>query len=97
MTELNKYERETIICYNEGDDEASVYTCNRALRNKLAKLAENNPDCKPERVCDESVSYIVPKSWVKITRPRVLSDEQKQAAAARIRKSMGYDESKVVQ
>lgn len=93
MTELNKYERETIICYNEGDDEASVYTCNRALRNKLEKFAEGNPNCKLERACDESVSYIVPKSWVKVTKPRVLSDEQKRAAAARIRKSMGYEES----
>lgn len=91
MAELTKFERETIIVYNEGDDRATVFTYNRALKNKLAKLAEENPDCVKDWESADAVDYIIPKSWVKITKPRVLSDEQKQAAAERIRRALGYD------
>lgn len=37
---LSRYERETIISFNEEEQLASVYTHNKALRNKLNKLAQ---------------------------------------------------------
>ena len=47
---LSKYERETIICYNEEETTASVYTHNKKLIQKLKRLSEKYPDkVKPER------------------------------------------------
>ena len=36
MAKLTKYEKETIILFNEGEDEASIYTYNAGLRKRLA-------------------------------------------------------------
>ncbi len=40
MSRLTRYEQETIINYNEGENTASVYTHSKALRRRLEKLAE---------------------------------------------------------
>ena len=37
-------ERETVILYNEAEENASVCTFNRKLKKKLAKLAARFPD-----------------------------------------------------
>ena len=36
MARLTKYEKETIILFNEGEDKAAIYTYNAGLRNRLA-------------------------------------------------------------
>jgi hypothetical protein len=87
MTNLSNYERETIINFNEAEQTAIVYTCNRKLQNKLNKLiAENNQDISVRRKDDESVTYIVPKKWIKVSPPRQVNytDEQKAAMAERL-------------
>lgn len=91
MSGLTLYERETIINYNEGEATASVYTHNRALRRKLEKLSQERPgDCRLFRTFHEgeAVEYYIPKSWVKVTPTRILSDEQKAARAAIARKAL---------
>lgn len=90
MYHLSNYERETIINYNEGEDTASVYTHNKALRRKLERLAQERPDdCRLFKVShgDQAVEYYIPKSWVKITPTRILSEEQKAARAAIARRA----------
>ena len=44
MPGLTKYEKETIILTNEGDDFYEVYTFNSALKKKLAVYAKRHPD-----------------------------------------------------
>lgn len=39
---LSKYERETIINFNEEDKIATVYTMNKRLLSRLAKIAEQH-------------------------------------------------------
>ena len=39
---LTKYEKETIILFNEAEPTANIYTYNKALQNRLAK---QNPKC----------------------------------------------------
>lgn len=88
MDHLTNYERETIINFNEGEDTASVYTHNRALRRRLEKLAEERPgDCRLFKVShgDQAVEYYIPKAWVRINPSRILSDEQKAAMAENAR------------
>lgn len=84
MYRLSNSERETIINYNETEDTASVYTCNKALRRRLEQLAQEWPsDC---RLClfrssleGQAVENSIPKSWIRIRPPRQVSAAQRQA------------------
>ena len=80
------YERETIINFNEEEKTASVYTYNKALRNKLNKLVGVNLDIHVIRSSDEMSEFEVPKNWIKISPPKQLnlSDEQRATIAARL-------------
>lgn len=86
MANLDKYERETIINFNEAEPTASVYTFNRSLQSKLNKLLGSNPDISLKRADEEHAEYIVPKKWIKVSPPRQvnLTDEQRAAAAERL-------------
>lgn len=80
---LSLYEQETIINYNEAETTASVCTHNRALIRKLDKLAQERPgDCHREKTSHDgkAVDFIIPKSWVKVSPPRVASEAQKAAS-----------------
>ncbi|MCC8099762.1 MAG: hypothetical protein LIO78_06835 [Clostridiales bacterium] len=86
---LSKEERETIICYNEAGEAASVYTHNAALRRKLEKLAQERPaECWLEKTSHDgqAVDYIVPKQWVKVNAGRLWTAEQRAAQVERGRK-----------
>lgn len=86
MSNLSNYEKETIINYNNEEDTASVYTFHRALQNKLNKLVGVNPDISIVFQDEDSVEYIVPKKWIKVSPPRQVNytDEQKAAMAERL-------------
>lgn len=89
--ELSKYERETVITYNEAESMAAVYTRNKALRNKLERLAQDRPeDCRLERISRDGAAadYIAPKEWVRITPSRIVSEAQR-AALERARAKQG--------
>ena len=83
---LSNYEKETVINYNAAEDIASVYTHSRKLQNKLNKLAQERSDITIKRQDDECTTYIVPKSWIKVSPPRQVNytDEQKAAMAERL-------------
>ena len=85
MYHLTNYERETIINFNEGEDTASVYTCNKALRRRLEQLAQERPEeCRLFKVShwDQAVEYYIPKAWVKINPTRILSEDEKERRSA---------------
>ena len=44
MAKLTKYEKETIVLFNEGEDTASIYTYNAGLRKRLANFGKKHPD-----------------------------------------------------
>ena len=65
-------ERETVILYNEAEENASVCTFNRKLKKKLAKLAARFPDLvrlKEVSAGGNCVTYALPKSCVTIYPP----------------------------
>lgn len=41
---MKKYEKETIIIFNEEEPEAEIYTCSSAIMTKVDKLCEKNPE-----------------------------------------------------
>ena len=68
---LTKVEQETIINFNEEEQEAEVYTHNSRLIGKLKRLSEKYPaliyPTRPEH--PGAVSYIVPKNCISVREP----------------------------
>ncbi len=78
----SRYEQETVICFNEEEDTASIYTHNNKLVEKLRRLAEKYPDkVQPVKIEQHSVSYTVPKRCVSVREP--YSDARREAASLR--------------
>jgi hypothetical protein len=83
MAKLSKYEKETIILFNEGEDKASIYTYNAGLRNRLAAFSKKYPDlCRLEKSCDQGgVSYVLDKSRLSIRLQPPMSEERRRKAS----------------
>ena len=83
MAKLTKYEKETIILFNEGEDKATIYTYNAGLRNRLAAFSKKHPDlCRLEKSCDQGgVSYVLDKSRLSIRLQPPYSEERRRKAS----------------
>lgn len=77
MTKLSKYEKETIINWNEAENLAS-------LKRRLADFSRKYPLlCRLERSTPEgSVTYVLDKSRLSIRFIPPYSEERKAAASA---------------
>lgn len=82
-------ERETIINYNQEEDTATVYTWSKPLIRKLTELLDVRDDIQRKNGDDECATFIVPKTWIKVSPPRTvnLTEEQKAERAERMRKA----------
>ena len=86
MATLSREERETIILYTEADDRAEVYTHNKKMINRLAKLCAERPD-EVEKIREAdtgAVTYTVPRDWIRVVPKRRVSEEYRTAAAERL-------------
>ena len=65
---LTKYEKETIILFNEGEDTAHIQTYNAGLRKRLAAFSKKHPDlCRLEKsFAQGGVIYVLDKSRLSI-------------------------------
>ena len=82
---LTRYEKETIINFNAGDQTATLYTRDPAIIRKIDALVIEYPDtykCIGETDIDKT--YEMPKSFVSYRKPRRLSDELREAAKKRM-------------
>lgn len=78
------YEKETVIYFNNAEQNASCYTLNTHKRQMLLNLAEEYPDdVKIISKRDDMVEVTFPKKWVKIRPPRKLTEEQRVNAVER--------------
>lgn len=67
-------ERETIINFNAAEKEANIWSCDPTWINKIKKL--------PGAIENQNGwEATVPKSWIKVSKPRELSAERKAALA----------------
>ena len=87
-TKLTKYERETVISFNEKEDVATVYTCSTQVKNRLKELSLKNSDIYREKEDEYSQTYIIPKKIIRFTLPRELSVEEKQKRAIRLQQNV---------
>ncbi len=72
---LSKYERETVILYNQAEAIAEVYTHDPKLLKRLSQIAAKFPDQISRK--DEH-SYTLPKRCISVREPY---SEQRRAAA----------------
>lgn len=78
------YEKETVINFNNAEQNASCYTLNTHKRQMLLNLAEEYPnDVKIISKRDDMVEVTFPKKWVKIRPPRKLTEKQRVNAVER--------------
>ena len=91
MMKLPKYEKETIINWNEAESTASIYTFNADLKRRLAEFTRKYPQlCRLERSTPEgSVTYVIDKSRRSV---RLISpySEERLAAAREYAKHHGF-------
>lgn len=84
---LTAIEQETVINYNNEEDNAVVYTCSKPLIRKLTKLCAERDDITLEGGDSECSTFMLDKRWIKISPPKQmnLSEEQREARAERMR------------
>ena len=78
---ISLLERETIICFNEAEDLARVYTFNTQLINRVRSISQRTGvkvDIKDEGYGE--VQFYIPKKWIKVRAPfkKNLSEEQRE-------------------
>lgn len=84
---LSRYEQETIVNYNAGEQTATVYTRDKAVMRKLDTLVADFPDTYSLIGQDEvSKAYSFPKSHVSYRKPRAVSTEQRERARKQMKK-----------
>ena len=77
---------ENVIEWLTGTDRVAVTFSQQKYISKIKKLAEKNSDIEVTENKDGSVFANFPLSWIKISPPKKMSEEQKEAAAERFRK-----------
>jgi hypothetical protein len=86
---LTREEQETIINFNAGEQTATLYTRDPAVMRKIDTLVIKYPEhYRLIGETDIDKTYEMPKSFVSYRKPRRLSDEQREAARERLRKTV---------
>ena len=87
MGSLSKYEQETVINFNAGEQTAVVYIRDKAVMRKLDALVIAFPEVyKLVGETDIDKTYSMPKAYVSYRKPRKLTALQRAKARERIEK-----------
>jgi len=87
MTGLTKYEKETIINFNQDEENASIYTCDEAWIRAMDKLVAKDSRVSLDTKDKYSKTYLIPKRAVKVRLSRVLSATERNKASLRAKKN----------
>lgn len=78
---LSRYEEETIVNYNAGEQTATLYTRDKAVVRKLDTLVADFPDTYKLTEQDKVFkTYSFPKSHVSDRKTRAVSTQQRERA-----------------
>ena len=87
---MTRYEQETIINFNAGEQIATLYTRDPAVMRKIDALVIDFPDVfKCIGATDIDRTYVMPKSSVTYRKPRNISEAQRKAASERMQRLNG--------
>lgn len=84
---LSKYEKETVINFNDAEKIVYLSTSQDYMKRRIKKLAEEHPN--EVKITSEDQYTIIaelPKKYVKVSPPRFISEEQRIASAERLKK-----------
>lgn len=85
MGSLSKYEQETVINFNAGEQTAIVYTRDKTVMRRIDALVIEFPEVyRLVSETDIDKTYSMPKSCVSYRKPRKLSDKQRESARKRM-------------
>ena len=82
MGSLSKYEQETVINFNAGEQTAVVYTRDKAVMRKVIAFPEVY---KLVGETDIDKTYSMPKSCVNYRKPRKLDDKYRELKRAQMK------------
>ena len=84
---LSKYEKETLISFNEDEGTADIQTYNGSLKRKLLSLCESRPDEAKHVQTDQhgGMYFTVPKKWVKVNATKILSAKVREKFTAQLK------------
>jgi hypothetical protein len=85
---LTKYEKETIINFNQEDSVASIYTCDEKWIRDLNNLCKRDSRIHLDSKDDVSRTYIIPKKAIKIRLPRLLSASEREKRVLQAKKNL---------
>jgi len=92
MANLTKYDMETVVNYNAGEQTATVYTRDKSVMRKLDRLVADYPDSFTLiSQTDIDKTYSMPKSYITYHKPRTVSNEQREQARQRMAKINSND------
>ena len=76
---LTNVERETVATFNEAEQTANVYTHNPAWKARLLELCQTYPEQVRQTAANDwgGLTFELPKKWLKVSPPRVLSPAQR--------------------
>ena len=78
---LSKYERETVIVFNEEETVAYIWKANKPLRKKLEKSCATESGVKAVFKGEVFGQYICPKKWIRLQKtPRTTGFSDKEQA-----------------
>ena len=78
---LSRLERETVVNFNDLEKVAYISTRQQSVKTRLKKLG-----IEPIHKQADYEVYEVPKNWIKISKPKKVSDSQRKAAARNMNK-----------
>ena len=79
MTKLSRYEQETIINFNAGEEMTTVYTRDPAVMRRLDALVIEFPEVyRCIGATDIDKTYSMPKQYVSYRKPRRISLERRE-------------------
>lgn len=81
MAKLTLAEMETTIRFDREGDMAYIYTADPVMMRKLARLSRENGALAMNYQDEIGCWYQCPKSWIKVQRPRRVSQETKERLA----------------
>ena len=78
------------MIFNEEEPQASIYTYSRSLKKNLRELSEKFPKDVILKQKDErgGETFLIPKKWVKVRAPRIVSEEEREKRAAALKANL---------
>jgi len=70
---LSRYEKETVVTFNEEEPFAELYTCSQSVMRKMDKLVNESDEISLYREDEISKTYRFPKKLFKVRKPSKMS------------------------